>query len=101
MLLRAQCDVYVCVLIALQMNLGILMSLLNNNYFHDGLSTWCEYVPQVSCQLGFEGSTPIFAFRASYTPLFVLPGKGPKRSRAAGLKCAALCSAFAWHRSSS
>ncbi|KAG2422402.1 hypothetical protein HXX76_016047 [Chlamydomonas incerta] len=29
------------------MNLGILMSLLNNNYFRDRLSTICEFVPQV------------------------------------------------------
>ncbi len=29
------------------MNLGILMSLYNNNYFRDSLSTWCEFVPQM------------------------------------------------------
>ena len=31
----------------IHMNLGILMSLYNNNYFGDTLSTLCEFVPQV------------------------------------------------------
>mmetsp|Transcript_13610 Transcript_13610/g.33453 ORF Transcript_13610/g.33453 Transcript_13610/m.33453 type:complete len:829 (-) Transcript_13610:923-3409(-) len=31
----------------LHMNLGILMSLFNNQYFRDRLSTWAEFVPQV------------------------------------------------------
>lgn len=31
----------------LHMNLGILMSLFNNTYFRDSLSTWAEFVPQV------------------------------------------------------
>lgn len=30
-----------------QMNLGILLSLFNQRYFRDSLSTWCEFVPQV------------------------------------------------------
>lgn len=29
------------------MNLGIIMSLYNNIYFKDRLSTLCEFVPQV------------------------------------------------------
>lgn len=29
------------------MNLGIFMSFLNNNFFKDRLSNWCEYFPQV------------------------------------------------------
>lgn len=29
------------------MNLGIVMSLFNNLYFKDRLSTLCEFVPQV------------------------------------------------------
>jgi vacuolar-type H+-ATPase subunit I/STV1 len=29
------------------MNLGIVMSLYNNNYFRDRLSTVCEFVPQM------------------------------------------------------
>lgn len=29
------------------MNLGIIMSLFNNLYFRDTLSTWCEFVPQM------------------------------------------------------
>lgn len=32
------------------MNLGIVMSLFNNLYFKDRLSTICEFVPQVRCQ---------------------------------------------------
>jgi V-type H+-transporting ATPase subunit a len=31
----------------IHMNLGILMSFYNNNYFGDALSTLCEFVPQV------------------------------------------------------
>jgi V-type H+-transporting ATPase subunit a len=31
------------------MNLGIMMSLFNNLYFRDRLSTICEFVPQVHC----------------------------------------------------
>jgi hypothetical protein len=30
-----------------QMNLGILMSLYNQRYFRDRLSTLCEFIPQV------------------------------------------------------
>ncbi|RMZ53545.1 hypothetical protein APUTEX25_003367 [Auxenochlorella protothecoides] len=30
-----------------QMNGGILLSFLNQRYFSDSLSTWCEFVPQV------------------------------------------------------
>jgi V-type H+-transporting ATPase subunit a len=30
-----------------QMNLGILLSLFNQRYFRDKLSTWCEFVPQM------------------------------------------------------
>lgn len=30
-----------------QMNLGILMSLYNQRYFRDTLSTLCEFIPQV------------------------------------------------------
>ena len=29
------------------MNLGILMSLFNQRYFRDKLSTICEFIPQV------------------------------------------------------
>lgn len=31
------------------MNLGIVMSLFNNVYFKDRLSTICEFIPQVGC----------------------------------------------------
>ncbi len=31
----------------IHMNLGILMSLFNNQYFRDSLSIWAEFVPQV------------------------------------------------------
>ncbi|GFR41621.1 hypothetical protein Agub_g2347, partial [Astrephomene gubernaculifera] len=37
------------------MNLGILMSLLNNNYFRDRLSTICEFVPQMIFLNGLFG----------------------------------------------
>lgn len=33
------------------MNLGILMSLFNQRYFRDKLSTICEFIPQVRLQL--------------------------------------------------
>jgi V-type H+-transporting ATPase subunit a len=39
----------------LHMNLGILMSLLNNNYFRDRLSTWTEFVPQMIFLNGLFG----------------------------------------------
>jgi hypothetical protein len=39
------------------MNLGIMMSLFNNLYFKDRLSTICEFVPQVS-QAGGVPLTP-------------------------------------------
>ncbi|KAG2488106.1 hypothetical protein HYH03_013255 [Edaphochlamys debaryana] len=38
------------------MNLGILMSVLNNNYFRDRLSTVCEFIPQMiflNCLFGY------------------------------------------------
>ncbi|GIL60309.1 hypothetical protein Vafri_14937 [Volvox africanus] len=37
------------------MNLGIIMSLLNNNYFRDRLSTLCEFVPQMIFLNGLFG----------------------------------------------
>lgn len=37
------------------MNLGIMMSLFNNLYFKDRLSTICEFVPQVSGVRRFLG----------------------------------------------
>ncbi|KAG1677026.1 hypothetical protein FOA52_001195 [Chlamydomonas sp. UWO 241] len=40
----------------IHMNLGILMSLYNNNFFRDRLSTICEFVPQVlflNCLFGY------------------------------------------------
>ncbi|GLC52630.1 hypothetical protein PLESTB_000651000 [Pleodorina starrii] len=37
------------------MNLGIMMSLLNNNYFRDRLSTICEFVPQMIFLNGLFG----------------------------------------------
>ncbi|KAL6762998.1 vacuolar proton ATPase subunit A [Haematococcus lacustris] len=43
------------VLGVLHMNLGILMSLLNNNYFRDRLSTWTEFVPQMIFLNGLFG----------------------------------------------
>ena len=33
------------------MNLGILMSLFNQRYFRDKLSTICEFIPQVRLRL--------------------------------------------------
>ena len=33
------------------MNLGILMSLFNQRYFRDKLSTICEFIPQVRQRL--------------------------------------------------
>ncbi|KXZ50572.1 hypothetical protein GPECTOR_16g747 [Gonium pectorale] len=37
------------------MNLGIIMSVLNNNYFRDRLSTICEFVPQMIFLNGLFG----------------------------------------------
>jgi vacuolar-type H+-ATPase subunit I/STV1 len=37
------------------MNLGIMMSLFNNLYFKDRLSTLCEFVPQVRLVAGVLG----------------------------------------------
>jgi len=39
----------------LHMNLGIIMSLFNNSYFRDYLSTWCEFVPQMIFLNGLFG----------------------------------------------
>jgi vacuolar-type H+-ATPase subunit I/STV1 len=38
------------------MNLGIMMSLFNNLYFKDRLSTICEFVPQVSHAAGLPST---------------------------------------------
>lgn len=38
------------VLGVIHMNLGILMSLFNNQFFRDRLSTVTEFIPQVSTQ---------------------------------------------------
>lgn len=36
------------------MNLGIVMSLWNNMYFKDRLSTICEFIPQVGGRVGWR-----------------------------------------------
>lgn len=36
----------------LQMNAGIILSYFNQRYFADGLSTVCEFIPQVGGGLG-------------------------------------------------
>lgn len=39
-----------------QMNLGIVLSYFNQSYFADGLSTWCEFIPQMiflNCLFGY------------------------------------------------
>jgi hypothetical protein len=39
------------------MNLGIVMSLFNNVYFKDRLSTICEFIPQVGVWTGVWGNS--------------------------------------------
>ena len=69
------------------MNLGILMSLINQRYFRDKLSTICEFIPQVRLRLrGGNGSWDCLCEAVAATAACVLScaaGLGPMLQAAA------------------